>query len=68
MTNGKFYRAQSRSELKKIYHDIDQLEKTKITSSSYSKHYEAFQPLALAAILVLLLEVLLRITIFRRIP
>jgi Ca-activated chloride channel family protein len=68
MTNGKFYRAQSRSELKKIYHDIDQLEKTKFKSSSFSKHYEAFQPFALAAIIVLLLEVLLRITIFRRIP
>ena len=68
MTDGKFYRAQSRSELKKIYHDIDKLEKTKFQSSNFSRHYEAFQPLALAAIIVLLLEILLRITIFRRIP
>ncbi|MBQ7421056.1 MAG: VWA domain-containing protein [Prevotella sp.] len=67
-TNGNFYRATSRSELAQIYKDIDQLEKTKFSTKSYSKRYEAYKPFALAAFIILLLEVLLRITVFRRIP
>jgi Ca-activated chloride channel family protein len=34
----------------------------------FSKRYEAYQPFALAAVLLLLLELLLRITIFRKLP
>ena len=34
----------------------------------FSKKYEAYQPFAIIAVLALLLEILLRITIFRRIP
>ena len=67
-TDGNFYRATSTAELKKIYRDIDKLEKTKMSVKHYAKLYEAYQPFALAALLVLLLEVLLRITWFRRIP
>ena len=67
-TNGNFYRATNKGELKKIYKDIDKLEKTKFDVKKYSKKYEAFQPFALAAIIIILLEILLRVTIFRRIP
>ena len=67
-TDGNFYRATSVSELKKIYADIDKLEKTKMSVKHYAKLYEAYQPFVLAALLVLLLEILLRITWFRRIP
>lgn len=67
-TDGNFYRATSTAELKKIYQDIDKLEKTKMSVKHYAKRYEAYQPFALAALVVLLLEVLLRITWFRRIP
>lgn len=67
-TNGNFYRAQSHSELSQIYKDIDKLEKTKIASRGYGKHYEAYQPFAIAALVCLLLEILLRTTWFRRIP
>jgi len=68
MTDGSFYRATSRRELSKIYKDIDKLEKTKITSKGYAKKFEAYQPFAFAAFIILLLEVVLRITVFRRIP
>lgn len=68
MTDGHFYRAQSRSELKKIYSDIDKLEKTRFESSSFRKHYDIYQPFAIAALLTLLLEILLRMTVFRKIP
>ena len=67
-TDGKFFRATTPRELQQIYKEIDQLEKTKLNVKKYSKRYEAYQPFALAAILLLLLELLLRVTIFRRIP
>ena len=67
-TEGDFYRATNTKELRKIYKEIDQLEKSKLNVKKFSKRYEAYQPFALAAVLALLLEILLRITIFRRIP
>ena len=67
-TEGDFYRATNTKELRKIYQEIDQLEKSKLDVKQFSKKYEAFQPFAIIAVLALLLEILLRITIFRRIP
>ena len=67
-TNGNFYRATNKAELKQIYQDIDKLEKTKFDVKKFSKRYEAYQPFALFAIVALLLEMLLRLTVFRRIP
>lgn len=65
---GQFYRATNTSELKKIYEDIDKLEKTKIDVKKFSKRYDAYQPFALAAFMTMLLEILLRLIVFRRIP
>ena len=67
-TDGDFYRATNTSELKNIYKEIDRLEKSKLNVKKFSKRYEAYQPFALAAAITLLLEILLRITVFRRIP
>ena len=67
-TEGDFYRATNTKELRNIYKEIDQLEKSKLDVKTFSKRYEAYQPFAIAAIIALLLEILLRITIFRRIP
>lgn len=67
-TGGTFYRATNTMELKNIYKDIDKLEKTKMDVKHFAKRYEAYQPFAIAAILIFLLELLLRITWFRRIP
>ena len=67
-TEGDFYRATNTNELRKIYKEIDQLEKSKLNVKTFSKRYEAYQPFALVAVLALLLEILLRVTIFRRIP
>lgn len=65
---GQFYRATNTSELKKIYEDIDKLEKTKMDVKKFSKRYDAYQPFALAAFMTMLLEILLRLIVFRRIP
>jgi predicted aldo/keto reductase-like oxidoreductase len=67
-TNGKFYRARNAEELREIYHEIDKLEKSKIEVQRYSRRYEDYQKYGLIALGALLLEILLRITIFRRIP
>lgn len=66
--DGHFYRATNNTELKQIYKDIDQLEKTRLDVKKFSRHYDAYQPFALAALVSLLLEIFLRLVVFRRIP
>ena len=65
--DGNFYRATNNKELVQIYKDIDKLEKTRQNVKKFSKRYEAYQPFAIAAALLMLLEVLLRLTVFRKI-
>ena len=66
-SDGNFYLATNNNELKQIYEDIDKLEKSRIQVKKFSKKYEAYQPFALAAMVLLILEMLLRLTVFRRI-
>ena len=68
ITEGNFYRATNNKELKQIYQDIDKLEKSKMNVKKFSKRYEAYQMFALAAVIILLLEIILRNTLLRRIP
>lgn len=67
-TDGDFYRATNNKELQNIYKEIDKLEKSKLSVKTFSKKYDAYQPFAMVAILLLLLEILLRITVFRKLP
>lgn len=67
-TGGKYFRARDNEGLKQIYSEIDQLEKTKIEISTTRKYNEKFYPLAIAALLFIFLEVLLKFTIFRKFP
>jgi Ca-activated chloride channel family protein len=68
MTGGKYFRATDTSKLRRIYQEIDQLEKTKINVKEYSKKSEQFYIFSLLAFIFVALEVLLRNTYFRRIP
>lgn len=68
ITNGKSYRARNAKELQSIYKDIDKLEKTKFNVKKFDKHYDCYQPFAIAALIVFILELLLRLTILKRIP
>ena len=56
-TDGDFYRATNNKELQQIYKEIDKLEKSKLNVKKYSKRYEAYQPYALVAVILLLLEI-----------
>lgn len=67
-TNGEFYRAQSQAELSKIYQDIDKLEKTKLRVKVYSHLHEAYMPFAWLVLFLFCLDLLLRLTVFRRLP
>jgi Ca-activated chloride channel family protein len=65
MTDGKYFRATSNKALEEIYAQIDQMEKTRIETKSFSKKQEEYLWFAIIAALSLLLEVVLRSTIFR---
>lgn len=67
-TGGKYFRARSNESLRDIYGEIDEMEKTKINTTITRKYTERFHPLALIAIGLMLLELLLRTTVFRRFP
>jgi Ca-activated chloride channel family protein len=68
ITGGEYFRATGNKKLEEIYESIDQLEKSKIDVTEFHKKYEEFLPFALLALGALLLEFLLRVTVFRRVP
>ncbi|MDR2474252.1 MAG: VWA domain-containing protein [Bacteroidales bacterium] len=67
-TGGEYFRATNTSTLKNIYAEIDKLEKTKINTQEFSKKYEEYLPLSLLALVLLLLEIVLRKTVLREFP
>jgi Ca-activated chloride channel family protein len=68
MTDGKYFRATSNEKLKEVYSEIDQLEKTKIDVTEYKRKVDEFKPLVLLAFILLLIEIVLRYTVFRILP
>ncbi len=66
-TDGAYFRATDNNSLKKIYEQIDQLEKTKIRVREYSKRIEHFMPFLLAALLCLGLDILIKCFVLRSI-
>ena len=64
-TGGKYYRATSNQKLDEIYAEIDKLERSKIEVTEFRRLHEEFYPLVALALALLLLEFLLRKTIFR---
>ncbi len=68
ITGGQYFRATNNKALKSIYKEIDQMEKTKISVQTYNKKTEEFAVFAMAGLLFLLLELLLRYTVLKNIP
>ena len=66
--DGQYYRATSNSKLREVYEEIDKLERTKLNVKDFSRKNEEYMPFALWAMVCLILEVLLRLTVLRRIP
>ncbi|OQY04817.1 MAG: hypothetical protein B6I25_06455 [Planctomycetales bacterium 4572_13] len=67
-TGGFYARADNAKQLRQIYKKIDALEKTDVKSIEYVDYAEQFGPWAMAALAVLLFEILAASTVFRKIP
>ncbi|MCA9407691.1 MAG: VWA domain-containing protein [Candidatus Omnitrophica bacterium] len=68
ISNGQYYRATDTASLRKIYQEIDELERTKIEEHGYFEYKELFVPFLLFALFLLLVEIVLTKTIFLRNP
>lgn len=64
-TQGEYFRATNNTSLKEIYDEIDKLEKTKIEEFKYYNYQEMYRDLVFLAIGFLLLEFILRNTLFK---
>ncbi len=67
-TGGKYYRADNAEKFKQIYDEIDKLEKTEATVSKFTEFKELFPWLVTAGLALLLIELVLGQTAFRRLP
>ena len=68
IADGQYYRATSNSKLREVYEEIDKLERTKLNVKEFSRKSEEYMPFAVWAFVCLIIEVVLRLTILRRIP
>jgi len=64
-TGGKYFRAYSNQKLESIYNEINKLETTEIQELKFYDYDEKYRPFALFSVLLLLLELGLRNTLFR---
>lgn len=64
-TGGLYFRATDNQRLVEIYEEINKLEKTEIEEFKYYNFEEKYRPLALLALVLLVLEWLLRRTLFK---
>ena len=64
-TGGLYFRATSNETLKNIYSEIDQLEKSEINEIKFYNYTELFTRFLFPALLLLLLEIILRRTVFK---
>jgi Ca-activated chloride channel family protein len=65
MTDGKYFRATDNEKLEQVYKDIDKLEKSRIDVRQYKIRDEKFLGFALVAFILIIMEVIIRNTIFK---
>ena len=68
ITNAKYYRATDAEGLRDIYTEINALEKTEVEVLIFTRYQEVLAWFLVPALVLILLEVLLSRTVFRRIP
>jgi len=68
MTGGQYFRAQDTEGLRQVYEEIDEMERYLISVQNVTQRQELFLSFALAAMALILLELLLRRTWLRNIP
>ena len=67
-TGGLYFRAEDTDALVSIYEEIDEMEKTEIKTSSYMEYNEQYRRFLVPALALLLLEVVLLGTRYRKLP
>jgi Ca-activated chloride channel homolog len=67
-TGGKYFRADNADTLRAVYGEIDRLEKTEVEVKKYQRYRELFPWVVLPGLVVLLLEVILANTVWRKLP
>jgi len=67
-TGGKYYRADTTKTLRSIYAEIDRLEKTEMETAKYASWEELMGYAAVPAVVLLVLEMLLANTVWRKLP
>jgi len=68
LTGGKFYLASDTETLRKIYDDINRLEKSNIEHFGYREYNELFPFFLIPGLILMMLEILLANTLFMRVP
>jgi Ca-activated chloride channel family protein len=68
VTGGKYYLASDAETLRRIYDDINKLEKSTIEHFGYKEYSELFYVFLIPGLILLLLEIVLANTIFMRVP
>ncbi len=68
ITKGEYFRAENKSSLETIFDIIDKMEKTKIESYTFVRYSEQFYLFLIPAFLLFAAELILKLTLFRRIP
>lgn len=66
MTGGKYFRATNAKRLELIYAEIDRLEKTEIEVTTVKRYSEEFYWFVGVGVILLLMEMLLRMTLLRK--
>ncbi len=67
-TGGKYFRADSSDTLRKIYDEIDRMEKTEVEVKKFQRYRELFALVLLPGLSLLLLEIILANTVWRTLP
>ncbi|HZI34080.1 MAG TPA: VWA domain-containing protein, partial [Candidatus Binatia bacterium] len=67
-TGGKYYRADNAKKFQEIYAEINKLEKTEAVINKFTEYKELFPWFVWGGLAVLLLELTLGQTVFRRLP
>ncbi|MBD3169135.1 MAG: VWA domain-containing protein [candidate division Zixibacteria bacterium] len=68
ITGGKYFRAKDTGGLQQIYREIGEMEKTKVEVKEYTMYSELYHYFLAAGLMVLLAEILMARTVFRRTP
>lgn len=67
-TSGQYFHASDKDALQKIYTSINQLEKSKVTITTFNRFTDQYFPWLFAGFVLLILEILLRYTVYKIFP